>query len=303
MNDLNALVATQLRHPVPPEIRSAGKMLARTLGGDIVLFYGSVLRTGDLGAILDFYVLRAAPPRRLRDLLWPDVSYHELDIGGRTIRAKVATMALATFQRAARGATIDTTIWSRFAQPARLVIAASPALSDQLVEAVADCVRTAARYAAALGPRSGDACDYWLALFDQSFRAELRIERRGRSRTILAAAPAYYDSTLHCAWRDLGLIGRDEGRPGEAISCRPVMSGALRLKLRAQWRLLSAAGKLLALLRLLKAAWTFKGAARYALGKIERHRGIRIALTPWRERHPILAALGVLFRLWRHTTR
>src|SRR3546814_19838018 len=58
-------------------------------------------------------------------------------------------------------------------------------------------------------------------------------------------------------------------------------------------------GKPLNFARLLKAAFTFDGAARYALWKIERHTGLAIALTPWRERHPILAAPGVLWRVWR----
>ena len=51
--------------------------------------------------------------------------------------------------------------------------------------------------------------------------------------------------------------------------------------------------------RLVKAAFTFDGAARYAAWKIERHTGVPIMLTPWRERHPILAAPGVLWRVWR----
>jgi len=51
--------------------------------------------------------------------------------------------------------------------------------------------------------------------------------------------------------------------------------------------------------RLVKAAFTFDGAARYAAWKIERHTGMPVALTPWRERHPVLAAPGVLWRLWR----
>jgi hypothetical protein len=57
------------------------------------------------------------------------------------------------------------------------------------------------------------------------------------------------------------------------------------------------------MLRLLKAAWTFDGATRYALWKIERHSGVHIPLTPWRERHPVLAAPGVLYRLWRMAPR
>ena len=51
--------------------------------------------------------------------------------------------------------------------------------------------------------------------------------------------------------------------------------------------------KPLNVLRLLKASSTFEGAARYAAWKIERHTGVAVDVTPWRERHPVLAAPGV----------
>jgi len=62
-------------------------------------------------------------------------------------------------------------------------------------------------------------------------------------------------------------------------------------------------GKPLNLLRLAKASTTFDGAAAYAAWKIERHTGVAVPLTPWRERHPFLAAPGVLWRVWRARTR
>jgi hypothetical protein len=58
-------------------------------------------------------------------------------------------------------------------------------------------------------------------------------------------------------------------------------------------------GKAYNLVRLVRASTTFDGAARYAAWKIERHTGVAVALTPWRERHPLLAAPGVLWRVWK----
>ncbi|HEY9233936.1 MAG TPA: hypothetical protein VIP08_02790, partial [Phenylobacterium sp.] len=60
-----------------------------------------------------------------------------------------------------------------------------------------------------------------------------------------------------------------------------------------------ALGKPLNVTRLIKAAFTFEGAARYAAWKIERHTGLPVPLTPWRERHVILAAPGMAWRLWQ----
>ncbi len=56
-------------------------------------------------------------------------------------------------------------------------------------------------------------------------------------------------------------------------------------------------GKPLNLARLLRATATFDGAARYAAWKVERHTGVAVEVTPWREKHPVLAAPGVLWRV------
>src|SRR5690606_27582479 len=151
-------------------------------------------------------------------------------------------------------------IWARFAQPARLLIAATPDVERRVVAAVCDCVRTASRFAAALGPVSGTAEAYWLALFAHTYGAELRVEAQGRGRSILLGDPAYYRDALRLAWQDLGLIGADQTEP-----LRPATGDAERRQWRARWRRRARAGKPLNILRLIRAAWTFEGAARYAL--------------------------------------
>lgn len=297
MTRLQAMLAAQLEELAHPEIVRAAMGVRERIGGAAILFYGSALRTHDLAGVLDFYILHDGRAGRL---LWPDVSYHEIDIGGRTrtLRAKVAAMPLSTFERAARGATADTTIWTRFAQPARLLWAADAATADRVKKAVADCVMTASRFAAALGPGEASAADYWKALFRETYGAEFRVEKAGRGDSILAAAPDYYAAALPLGWAALGMA--HERRDG---LLRPVLGAWQRRHWQAQWRWRKWMGRPLNWARLVKAAWTFDGAARYALWKIERHTGIHIPLTPWRERHPVLAAPGVLFRVWRMAQR
>jgi hypothetical protein len=299
VNDLGRAVAAALDRPLLPEIAAAAERLATLLGGRAVLFYGSVLRTGDLDGVLDFYVLTDGERHRgLRRLanrwLWPDVSYHELPIAGRTIRAKVATMPLATFAQAARGAFLDTTIWARFVQPAILAWNTDAEARDRVRAAIADAAITAARFAAALGPESGPPRSFWQALFAATYRTELRVERSGREMQIIDNAPQHFASLLPLAWAAAGYAVEQHG-----ADLAPHLPSAERRRLLAAWRRRSRAGKPLNLARLAKAAFTFDGAAAYALWKIERHTGLALPLTPWRERHPILAAPGVLWRVWR----
>jgi hypothetical protein len=295
-----SLTREELLAPAPPHAVDYAARLAELFDAPLaVLFYGSILRTGDLDGVMDFYVLTAGPRRGPRGLagrvLWPDVSYHEIETGGRVLRAKVAAMTLAQFQRAVMGQGADTTIWTRFVQPSALVWTANPAIAPAVIDAVAEAARTAARFAAALGPGEGAPEAYWSALFQQTYAAEFRVEKGGRERSILAFEPERYDRLLVACWREEGLLDivSAEG------SIQPNLPPEERRWIKAAWRLRRALGRPLNVARLIKAAFTFDGAARYAAWKIERHTGLSVPLTPWRERHPVLAAPGVLWRLWR----
>ncbi|MDO8411746.1 MAG: hypothetical protein Q7S93_16965 [Phenylobacterium sp.] len=300
MDALQTLVAQDLTRAAPSPGLAMGRALAsRFEGAAGVLFYGSVLRTGDLDGVMDFYVLTHGPRPGWRGLagrvLWPDVSYHELVIDGRILRAKVATMTLAQFRSAVTGRRIDTTIWTRFVQPSALVWSSGADAAADIARAVATAAGTATRFAAALGPQEGEALDYWRALFRQTYAAEFRVEARGRENDILGADPDRYERLLLAAWRAQGLTIEATAQG----TVRLVLGGHERGRLLAAWRLRRTLGKPLNLARLAKAAFTFEGAARYAAWKIERHTGLRVPLTPWRERHPILASPGVFWRLWK----
>lgn len=291
MSHLRDLVAAELATPIPEPITAFAEHLARVFpDARAVLFYGSILRTGDLSGVLDYYVLTERPPKGWRGfftrILWPDVSYHELEHGGETLRAKVALMTLAQFQRAVSGAGADTTIWARFVQPSALAWAAE-GVREAVIDAVAGACRTAARFAQALGPDGGAPRALWAALFQETYKAELRVEKAGREVSILAYDPERYDDVMTA-------VLEDQGGP---------LDPAERARLRKAWGPRKMLGKPLNVARLIKAAFTFQGASRYAAWKIERHTGVKIEVTPWRERHPILSAPGVLLKVWRGRRR
>ncbi len=260
-----------------------------------MLFYGSNLRTGSLEGVLDYYVLTPGQPE---SGLWPRVSYREWQAGGETLRAKIATMTLAKFAQACRGDTLDTTIWARFVQPSALVWASGEQAAGEVRLAVAEAARTAARLAAALGPERGRAEDYWRALFRATYRAELRVEAPGREDSILAANPAHFAGLLPAAWVSAGVPFAENG-----ATLHPKLQETERSRLRRWWTARRRLGKPLNVARLVRAATTFEGAARYGAWKVERHTGVAVEMTPWREKHPVLAAPGVLWKVWRTRKR
>ncbi|WP_374407501.1 hypothetical protein [Pelagerythrobacter sp.] len=288
---LETRIAQGLAVDVHPAVAAFAQRLAEEARAVAALFYGSNLRTGELDGVLDFYLLM---PGEQAERIWPRVSYHEWAHEGRTLRAKVARMALGTFARAARGESRDTTIWARFVQPSALVWLEDEEWRAPVVSAVAGAAQTAARLAAALGPASGTAADYWRALFRATYRAEFRFETASRADAILSVNAAHFEGLLPLAWDAQGIAF---AREGDRLT--PALPPAERRRILRWWARRRRMGKPLNLARLVKASTTFDGAARYAAWKIERHTGVPVALTPWRERHPVLAAPGVLWQVWR----
>ena len=280
-----------LTRTVDPAISQFARRLAEEIGGVAVLFYGSNLRTGSLEGVLDYYVLL---PGLAETGLWPRVSYREWEHNGATLRAKIAAMSLAKFASACRGDTLDTTIWARFVQPCALVHVADQHVQAQVLTALEQAACTSTRLALACGPASGTEEDYWRALFRATYRAELRVEKPGRENSILEANAAHFAGLLPAAMAAQG-IGFDQA--GGTIT--PDLPPLQRRKILSWWAKRRRMGKALNIARLIRATRTFDGAGRYAAWKVERHTGVKVELTPWRERHPILAAPQVLWQLWR----
>ncbi|MFT8711183.1 hypothetical protein [Komagataeibacter rhaeticus] len=294
------LLAGELVQPVAPSVTAFVAQLvggARPLG---VIFYGSILRASDPDGILDFYVIverledwGSRPlAREANRLLPPNVEYHEIPVDGRIIRAKVAILSIAQFRRMTGRASLDTTVWARFCQPVRLVWVRGPEAADAILACIVRAVAQAGRWAAALGPASGTADDFWLALFSHTYAAELRVENGRRPRTLLEGHEQRYRTLLPDIWLADGLPFE---RSGDVLA--PRLTPGLRRRMREGWWLRGRLGRVLNIGRLAKGAFTFEGGARYIAWKIQRHSGIVLPLGPFSERHPLICLPYLLWKL------
>ena len=289
--DLAQRIGASLDRSVRDEVAAYAKRLGEEAGALAVLFYGSNLRTGSLEGVLDFYILLPGPQR---ERIWPRVSYREWDHAGERLRAKIATMSLRQFANAAKGLSRDTTIWARFVQPSALVWQANEEARAEVTQALCAAAVTAGRLAAAVGPARGTANDYWRALFRATYKAEFRVEKPGRENSILEVNAEHFDGLLPIAWNAGGMRFKRMNGLFE-----PLPNSAERRRILKWWSRRARLGKPLNLLRLAKATTTFDGAADYAAWKLQRHTGIALEVTPFRARHPLLAAPGALVELWR----
>ena len=286
---LHALVAAELAEPVDPRVSGMAAALAGKYPGSAraLLFYGSCLRQRELdGLMLDFYLIvsdyRDAYGRGWLAFANRVVPPNVFPFEHQGLIAKYAVLSEADFARECGLEARSTSVWARFAQPARLVWARDAAAAARVIDSVAEAAPTL--FALTL-PTMTEGRDDPLAVFRCGFHltygAELRAERGERPASIVDADPERY--------RGIGDAVLDQLAPPPADR-----ADALRL-----WRRRQRKGKALTLVRLAKASTTFAGGADYLAWKINRHAGTKIELKPWQRRWPILTALILLPRLLR----
>jgi hypothetical protein len=279
--NLRELVAEELSREVDPRVRAMAAAVAAKYGkaARAVLFYGSCLREKQLdGLMLDFYLIvssyREAYGRGWlaagNRLVPPNV----FPFQDGKLAAKYAVLSEKDFWRLNGPETRNVSVWARFAQPSRLVWAASDAARDRAIDAVARAIPTLLGAALPTARDSKDPLDLWRNAFALTYSAELRAERKARGGSVVDSEPDRYRR-----FSDAGL--------------------AVAVPSSASWARRRLEGKLLSLVRLAKASATFAGGADYIAWKINRHAGTDIVLKPWQKRWPLLAAISLLPRLLR----
>ena len=103
--------------------------------------------------------------------------------------------------------------------------------------------------------------ELWPRAFAESYRTELRAEGDDRSRQLHHAFAARYEQITR-------------------ILAPQLAQSETEVATRRRWRRRRVLGKLLSVLRLIKASFTFEGGADYLAWKIGRHSGVEIELTP-----------------------
>jgi len=278
---LSSLVAAELAEPVDPRVTAMAEAIAGQYGAAAraVLFYGSCLRQQELdGLMLDFYLIvadyDAAYPgswlARANRLIPPNV----FPFAHEGLAAKYAVLSEADFD-ALNGVEASTvSVWARFAQPTRLVWSADEAARNRAAAAIERAAPSLFALARPIAS-TGDALAIWRAGFAQTYRAELRAEREDRSGSIIDADPDRYR------------------RFGAAIP----ETSLSRTEAERRWRRLQRHGKLMSVVRLAKASFTFAGGVDYLAWKINRHAGTQISIKPWQRRWPLLGAVVLVPRL------
>lgn len=299
--DIAELRLAEVTQPVAPPIAAIAEAARLRHGAAVaaVLFYGSCLRLdSDEGKIVDLYLLvdsysvvyGKGLTACLNWVLPPNVFYLEAPFEGRLVRAKYALVSLEDFESGASGGWFHPYLWARFAQPCRLPYCRDAAVRQRVVATLAASARKVAQEGLALMTGDFTSRDLWVAVFRETYRAELRAERPDRAAEIHDAEAAHYRRLADVL---LPALGARPAAGGETWQAPAMPSSG------GKWWLRRIQGKLLSVARLVKAAFTFQDGPQYLLWKIERHSGVGVTLTPWQRRHPILASTVLFWQLYR----
>ncbi|MBY6205565.1 hypothetical protein [Halomonas denitrificans] len=303
-NALVQLMADDLAVAPPPGLEPLLDAIEARCGSALraIVLYGSCRRNADLGnglvdlmAVVDSYraVHGTGPSALFNALLPPNVYYLEAGSESARLRCKFIIVSEATLARRTAGG-LDAYFWARFTQPCRLVRAKGPESARRIAACRAAAARTFAREGLPLGNGTLNARDFWIRSIRATYGCELRPEPAGAAEALIDRDPAF--------WSDLSaraLTGLEDVDRLDDDRFRIRVGGLRRLRGRSRWTLRKVWGRTCNVLRLLKAAGTFSNGIDYLVWKIERHSGVRIEPTERMRRHPRLAGLALLFRLWR----
>ena len=309
LSNLINLIKQECSREAPHGVRALVEALVKRYGDVIqaILFYGSCFRTGDdTDGLVDLYVIvdnyRAALPNLLQaianKLLPPNVFYLELPLQDRMVRTKYAVLSLEDFQKGTSEDWFHSYLWARFAQPVGLLYVRDNQAEKQVRVALAQAVITFIHRVMPGAKERFTARDLWHHGLLLSYRAELRSEKPDRLISLVDSAPEYYEKVTRAAV--VSVPFKVEIFPGpNGFLYHAHIPSPVRYRSRLAWAFRRFQGKILSILRLSKAIFTFEGGVDYIQWKIERHSGVRVESTPRLERHPLLAACMLSWRLYR----
>ena len=303
--ELVAEKAAECARIVPAGFHTFVSALEERLGDALqaVILYGSCLHSYDLeDSVVDLYALvddyEKAYSKRfhkmLNGIVPPNVFYLELVHEGKTLRCKYGVISLADFEKGS-STWFHSYIWGRFSQPVRLLYASSEEAKTRVHHALANSTLTFLRASVpALGRSVVDTETIWSRGLALSYEDELRPEQKNRARQLTHLNMGDYIRLTKYAAKKIDFL---EALPQDKYTCN-VDEKTCRRELR-KWRLRAWQGRVLSIMRLTKAVFTFHDCVDYAAWKVERHTGIKIEVTPRLQRHPILFGGKVLWQLIR----
>ncbi len=257
-----------------------------------VIFYGSCMRTREYqGAMLDFYVIvdeyKHAYSSRWHSIankiLPPNVFYLQVKLHGQFYRSKYAVVSQSGLNSAVEKS-FHPYFWARFTQPLSYIYVVNDDVKKWIasVQCVAATIFVDSVKDSVEGKFSSEAL--WKKGLQLTYSAELRAENKQRAGVIYNSQRDFYDGITAALF---------SGKSND------VPSSKVRILTSIKWKLRAILGKVLSVLRLMKATTTFVNGVDYIAWKIERHTGEQVIVSDKLRKYPLIYCWPLLFKFYK----
>lgn len=196
------------------------------------------------------------------------------------LQSKYAVISLDQFEKRV-ASKFDHYFWARFSQPFTVLHTDSAEVAERIQKAQIQALATFYSELRQKGVMTDDPLAFWSQGLRLTYACDLRPEPPDHANRLVTQHSTFWVNAT------------------EALDAQFPEKGLYSLACRLRWQLRPVYGKLLNLLRLLKAAGTFSNGMDYIAWKIGRHSGVHFEPSPWMNRFPRIAGLTMAWRLWR----
>jgi hypothetical protein len=257
-----------------------------------IIFYGSCMRTREYqDAMLDFYVIVDEYQHAYSScwysitnkILPPNVFYLPVELSDQVYRSKYAVMSQSSLSSAVEKS-FHPYFWARFTQPLSFIYAVNDDVKKWVAEV--QCVAATTFVGSVKNCLEGDFTseELWVKGLQLTYSAELRTETKQRAGVIYNSQRDFYDGITASLF---------SGKLNNHSTSKMKISTSIKWKLRA------ILGKILSVLRLMKATTTFVNGVDYIAWKIERHTGEKIVVSDNLRKHPLIYGWPLLLKFYR----
>ena len=256
-----------------------------------VIFYGSCMRSREYqDAMLDFYVIvdeyQHAYSNRwysiANKILPPNVFYLQVKLNEQVYRSKYAVVSQSGLSSAIKS--FHSYFWARFTQPLSYIYVANDDMKKWIAEV--QCTAATTFVDSVKNNIEGDFSSeaLWVNGLQLTYSAELRAETKQRASVIYNSQRDFYD----------GITASLLTNQSNAFS-----SSKVKFLASIKWKIREGLGKVLSVLRLMKATITFVNGVDYIAWKIERHTGEKVIVSDKLRKHPLIYCWPLLCKLYK----
>ena len=262
-----------------------------------VVLYGSWLR-GKRDTVVDLYIivdnykhLDSPLDKILTNFLSPNVYQQVGSNLAKDFRVKFAVISLEHFKKRIAN-DFHPYFWARFAQPTEILYVKNNQVMQILEATFKKATKRMIIESVPMLPKQFTTEMLWETALRLTYGAELRSESKTAPQSIIETSLPELETLTKSVASECSLKNLNDAWLNDTNRIKYFKKAVI-------WQTRFFMGKVLSIMRLLKAVFTFENPLDYLVWKIERHTGIKEEPTRLQRKHPLMFSWSLIWRLYR----